>query len=645
MTRVNNQLLKLMSILDEQARLNPKGAEIQLQVELFVDCPDHDPLLSKLETEHDVITVLQRPDEKGYGDPDHGMFQMEHPKDYKRYMSYYVTLKPTFDEFYKAEYLKQRSTTSTLTDNNRALVIEVMRAIDDELSISGKTEVNIDPVQSEDLCRKALVFLKKVGAIKDYEAIDEIDFNGEYERMMPTGQIDVFKVEVILPTFDEVLTEIENDKPTEPVVTEPPEPSDYTDDKVAATPEQERTVLFMAIIGKAFGDSKQENISVPLATFKPLTFKQVNALVDQYAGSKTFIVKNRPKTPSDKVSYEFELTEHQKTAFDELKNNFAYLRDLQMLMIYWGKMCELYDAISGGYVGFEDGLLNRHYLLLTIRIDKILAKDEFAEFDEKPFIYDSFMGNMEDLDMAYEFMRPELWGYYGKLERLWVEKADGLGAFKLEDEEQKLLDDTDKAIAGHRKEKARLNANFEKRLETAAEKYNAEQKPTGKSEVKIGKGKVIIDKQSKPKIEYPDDTVPERYEEPANEPIVTAPVAVKVDIHPLQPNHYHDKTGKLAVSGTVDVSIAVRGKVARKNRIKYDQCHLMSCLFKSVNTLKNGVTFSTFLGVKYDKNNKKHIRKIRNTVDEINKKVAGKTTAKRLIFIQAEKIFLNSSYL
>ena len=68
MTRVNNQLLKLMSILDEQARLNPKGAELQLRVELFVDRPDHDPLLSKLETEYDIITVLQRPDEKGYGE-------------------------------------------------------------------------------------------------------------------------------------------------------------------------------------------------------------------------------------------------------------------------------------------------------------------------------------------------------------------------------------------------------------------------------------------------------------------------------------------------------------------------------------------------------------------------------------------------
>jgi hypothetical protein len=51
------------------------------------------------------------------------------------------------------------------------------------------------------------------------------------------------------------------------------------------------------------------------------------------------------------------------------------------------------------------------YLLLSIRLDKILAKDEFAELREaKPETYDTLMGSYEDLDMAYEFMRPELWG-------------------------------------------------------------------------------------------------------------------------------------------------------------------------------------------------------------------------------------------
>lgn len=122
--------------------------------------------------------------------------------------------------------------------------------------------------------------------------------------------------------------------------------------------------------------------------------------------------------------------------------------------------------------------------------------------------------------------------------------------------------------------------------------------------------------------------------------------AYKVDIHrPLEPRHYADKTGVLTVSPTVDIAIAARGKVRRSNGKKYDQCHLMSCLFKSVNTINKGVPFSMFLGVKYDKNNKIHTRKIRNTIDEINRKVSDKTTAKRLILIQKEKIFIDKSYL
>lgn len=624
MSRVNNQLLKVMSILDEQAKLNPKDAEIQLRVELFADCPDHAPLLNKLEQEYEVINILQRPDERGFGDPDHGMFQMEQPKNYDRYMSYFITINPTFDKSYRAEYLKHRSTTATLTDNNRTLVRSVMHAIDDEVSLIGSDEIGIDPVdidgttyeQRESATGKVLAFLKKVGAITDYEAVDEIDFNSEYERMMPTGQIDHYKVRVALLRFDEVLAELDDDNGSqEQVVDKQPEPQE---EKAAATPEQERPVLFMAIIGKAFGDNNQEPISLPLAAFKPLTFKQVNEFIDQYADSKIFVVKGRPKTASDATPYELELSEHQKTAFDELKNNIGHLRDMQMLMIYWGKICELYDAVSGGYVGFEDGQLNRNYLLLTIRMDKILAKDEFAELrEEKPSIYDTFMGNMEDLDMAYEFMRPELWNFYGKLERQWVEKADGLGAFKLEDDEQQLLDNTDKAIAEHKKEKARLNANFEKRVEKAAAQYNPEQKP---------------------------DTTnrPTSKEQPIKDNVPATP---KPDIQALQPSSYHDKTGKLNVAAGVDVAIAARGKVKHKNGSKYDQCHLMSCLFKTVNTLNNGITFSTFLSVKYDKNSKKHIRKIRNTVDEINKKVADKTTAKKLILVHNEKLFIDKSYL
>ena len=620
MSRVNDQLLKVMSILDVQAKLNPKGATMQLKVELFENAPNYEPLLEKLEQEYGVIKIEQRPDERGLSDADHHMFQSEQPQAYASYISYFITLKPEFAAFYQAEYLKHRSTTDTLTDNNRTLVIGMMKAIDDEVSITGSTKASINPKQfSDENCKKALAFLKRLGAVKNYKAIDEMYYDDDYARMLPTGQVETFEVEIVLPTFDEVLAELESDKTTtEQAETKQPEPVKDSKDVVAATPEQERLVLFMAIIGKAFGDNNQEPIRLPLAAFKPLTFKQVNEFIDQYAGSKTFIVKGRPRTASDATPYGLELTEQQKTEFDELKNNLGHLRDMQMLMIYWGKMCEVYDAVSGGYVGFDDGLLNRHYLLLTIKIDKILAKDEFAELrEEKPFTYDTFMGNMEDLDMAYEFMRPELWNFYGKLERQWVEKADGLGAFKLEDDEQQLLDNTDKAIAEHRKEKARLNANFEKRVEKAAAQYNPEQKSATANK-------------------------PTSKEQPTKD---NTPATSKPDIQALQPSSYHDKTGKLNVAAGVDVAIAARGKVKHKNGTKYDQCHLMTCLFKTVNTLNNGVTFSTFLSVKYDKNSKKHIRKIRNTVDEINKKVADKTTAKKLILVHNEKIFIDKSYL
>lgn len=116
--------------------------------------------------------------------------------------------------------------------------------------------------------------------------------------------------------------------------------------------------------------------------------------------------------------------------------------------------------------------------MLSIKFDKILAKDNFEELrEQRPFIYDSLMGNKEDLDMTYEFMRPELWGFYGKLERLWLENAEGIGgAFILDDDEQKLLDDTDSAIEQHKKKKARINANIEKNIEKMTRKSSAESK-------------------------------------------------------------------------------------------------------------------------------------------------------------------------
>lgn len=119
----------------------------------------------------------------------------------------------------------------------------------------------------------------------------------------------------------------------------------------------------------------------------------------------------------------------------------------------------------------------------------------------------------------------------------------------------------------------------------------------------------------------------------------------KIDLHPLQPKHYSDRTGKLALSPTTELSFAIKGNTIRKNGKPYLQCKLMGQLFRNVKTIKSGIFFSTFYGVHERYIDKKMEKKIRNTVSEINKKVAEVGGPKNLIYVQNKKVCVNHSYL
>lgn len=148
---------------------------------------------------------------------------------------------------------------------------------------------------------------------------------------------------------------------------------------------------------------------------------------------------------------------------------------------------------------------------------------------------------------------------------------------------------------------------------------------------------------TKPAEDKPISPAADRLNEPKEQ--IPKPLTKNVEIQKLRPNHYSGRTGILSLSPDCDIDIAKRGKVKRANGKKYDQCWLLECLFKSVNTLKLGVNFSTVLGVNNTKIGKKEVKKIRNTVDEINQKVIDKGGPKRLIYIQGSKVFINKSYL
>lgn len=121
--------------------------------------------------------------------------------------------------------------------------------------------------------------------------------------------------------------------------------------------------------------------------------------------------------------------------------------------------------------------------------------------------------------------------------------------------------------------------------------------------------------------------------------------AKKIVLHPLQPKHYSDRKGVLVLNQTTELSIAIKGKTIRKNGKPYLQPKLMGMLFRTVKSLKSGIFFSTFYGVHDRYIDKKMEKKVRNTVSEINKKVAEVGGPKNLIYVQNKKVYVNHSYL
>lgn len=124
-----------------------------------------------------------------------------------------------------------------------------------------------------------------------------------------------------------------------------------------------------------------------------------------------------------------------------------------------------------------------------------------------------------------------------------------------------------------------------------------------------------------------------------------APPTEKITLHPLQPKHYSDRKGILVLNQTTELPISIKGKTMHKNGKPYLQCKLMGMLFKNVKTIKSGIFFSKFYGVHERYIDKKMEKKIRNTVSEINKKVAEVGGPKNLIYIQNKKVCVNHSYL
>ena len=155
-----------------------------------------------------------------------------------------------------------------------------------------------------------------------------------------------------------------------------------------------------------------------------------------------------------------------------------------------------------------------------------------------------------------------------------------------------------------------------------------------------------------PKYEYLDvdeDGMPLEKDEPEIEskPISEEQAFIKSpnSYLPFRPEHYEKAKGRLHLSPFKYAVIAKRGGTKTKTGSEYLECTVLRLVFKNVNTMNSGVTFSKILTLNVGKIGLAEKRKVRNAVDVINRKVIEAGGPKSLIKMQNQKVFVNNSYL
>ncbi len=148
---------------------------------------------------------------------------------------------------------------------------------------------------------------------------------------------------------------------------------------------------------------------------------------------------------------------------------------------------------------------------------------------------------------------------------------------------------------------------------------------------------------------HPSRLVKNTHSEPATSSMVI-PTSLNLHDVSLKPESYDKYNGVLhlapfharAIAGKTGVK---RPKSGKKSGSKYMQCWILERIFKSVNTLNNGVEISSILGVNKNNIDKRLTKKIENAKTEINKKVAKDNGLKKLLIIDGTKIKVDKSYL
>jgi hypothetical protein len=126
-------------------------------------------------------------------------------------------------------------------------------------------------------------------------------------------------------------------------------------------------------------------------------------------------------------------------------------------------------------------------------------------------------------------------------------------------------------------------------------------------------------------------------------------IQVNLDRIKLTSGDYRSDKGILYIPGFGSVAIAKGGRVYRpgsqRSKEMYLEYKILKLLFKTVNRVNKGITFSKVLGVHPSLVNDKRKKSIQNAVTAINNKVRSEAGVERLILYKDFIVKINDSYL
>jgi hypothetical protein len=141
--------------------------------------------------------------------------------------------------------------------------------------------------------------------------------------------------------------------------------------------------------------------------------------------------------------------------------------DLQNLNFLYERLIKVLDTMAGGYVYIEDERLNYTYIQLLVKIEDILDKKAFIELKKSmPENYESLLGYGEEIDMSWEYQRPEMMRYWGQLQKTLIRDVtpDELFDASLPEGFYEFLNQTDASIKDHKEMRKKAHEIFDKQI-------------------------------------------------------------------------------------------------------------------------------------------------------------------------------------